>query len=179
MAMRARLVLLVLVAIAVATVRADGPPRRPDDRVRMERENGAPLPPNPIGNVQPDQSALFVGGEYCSGGPCGCRYESGWRFPDGSLVRGSLGGAPGTFSATYQRPLWETEFTRCSAVVGTECGVCKEWYLGHGFAVRHEFLVPRPLLRSCIVWYPAEGVQLRFGLDLLQRRRFWGWEWSF
>jgi hypothetical protein len=179
MAMRARLVLLTLAAVAAAAVRADGPPRPPDDRVRMEREVPDPLRPIPVDYVQPDQSGLLVGGDYFSGGLSGCRYEAGWRFSDGSFVKGNLGGPPGASSVTYQRPVWETECTRCSAVVGTECGCCSEWYLGHGFAVQHEILVPRSLLRACIIWYPAEGVQLRFGLDLLQGRRYWGWGLSF
>jgi hypothetical protein len=178
MAMRARLVLLALVAVAAAAVRADGPPRRPDDRVRMEREAAEP-PPIRVGNTQPDQGGLFVGGDYFSGSLYRCRYEAGWRFGDGSSVRGSLGGAPVTTGVTYQRPVWETECARCSLVLGTECGSCSEWYLGHGLAARFEFLVPRPMVRAGIDWYPAEGVQLRFGLDLLPGRRYWGWELSF
>jgi hypothetical protein len=182
MAMRARLVLLVLVAVAAAAVRADGPPRRPDDRVRIKRKALELLPPPPglpPGNVQPDPGWLFVGGDYFSGGLGGCRFEAGWRWLGGYSVTGSLGGPPGTSSATYQWPVWEAECTRCSAVVGTECGCCSEWAFGHGFVVQHEFLVPRPQLRACIMWFPAPFVHLRFGLDLLQWRRYWGWELSF
>jgi hypothetical protein len=172
--MRARLVLLALVAVASVAVRADGPARVPDDRVRVGREAADPPPPIPLGNVQPDRSGLFLGGDYFPGGLCRCRYEAGWQLRDGSSVKAGLGVPPETSRATYQRPVWETEWSRFSAVVGTECGCCNEWYLGHGLALTHEFLVPRPLLRACVVWYPAEGVQLRFGLELLQGRRFWG-----
>jgi hypothetical protein len=179
MAMRARLVLLVLVAVGSVAVRADGPPRRQDDRVRMEQEAPDPPLPTAFEYVSPDQGALLLGGDYFSGGLWRCRYEAGWRFSDGSSVKGSLGGAPVTSSVTYQRPVSETECTRYSVVVGTECGFCSEWYLGHGFAVQHEILVPRSLLRACVIWYPAEGVQLRFGLDLLPGRRYWGWGLSF
>jgi hypothetical protein len=177
--MRSRLVFLTLAAVAAAAVRADGPSRPPEDRVRVQREAPDPLPPVPGVNTQPDVGCLFVGGNHFRGGLGGCRYEAGWRFADGSSVKGSLGGPPGASAATYQRPVWETEWARCSAVVGAECGCCSEWYLGHGFAVQHEVLVPRPLLRASVVWYPAEGVELRFGLDLLRGRRYWGWGLSF
>jgi hypothetical protein len=176
MAMRACLVLLVLVAAGSVAVRADGPPRVPSDHVRLGPAVPAPPPSPPPANVLLLDGDLIIGGDYSFGGLGGCRHEAGWKFSDDSLVKGSLGRSPGACSVTCEWPVWETEWTRYSAVVGMESGFCGEWYLGHDCAARCEFLTLRRRLRAGVDWYPLfDRARLSFGIDLWRGGGYFNW----
>jgi hypothetical protein len=169
-------VFLTLAAVAAAAVQADGPPRVPADEVRKGPALPDAPPSPPLANVPHPDGGLIVSGDYSCGGLGGCRHEAGWKFSDGSLVKGSLGRSPGACGVTFEWPVWETECTRYSAVVGMGRGFRGEWYLGHGFAARCEFLTLSRCLRAGIDWYPVwDRTQLSCGIDLWRGGAYFNW----
>lgn len=163
--MRAGLVLLVLLGINAASVRAAAPPPR----------EARPLPAGTSDPGKPYFTAVHL-----LGPAVGFWYGCGWQFPDGSTLEARWRHPGGPVQLGYRWFFYEEERFRWSAVGGTECGLRTEWYLGNGFCARLDAGVElltdtSPVLYHLAVdWYASDRLCLTIGYELT---RGWSWGW--
>jgi hypothetical protein len=148
------------------------PPQAPTPKNGNMADPSFPLP-----LYQPEPVAyLNLLGRHTLGSVDGNETGLEWVLADGKALGCTIASPPVPLRAYCTLPISRDDYCLIKGVVGTECGIIAEWYLGHGVSALVDLGGPFAFCRAGISWWPIEGCGLSWRFDVLRWQCEFAWQ---